>query len=167
MKMKKQLSFKGKNIIRNNAFSLFNLLMYAERIVIPALLQKRMLREFHIRHPGISRMKSLMRCYWPKLYYDIENLVKSYRVCALSAEVMLRQFLSVYRITPNPNSVSGMSPAELMFSGKIKSVFNKLLTERMTKTSRNQNNINKYLKPGDKCFLKCTNVEKNSWKMAL
>lgn len=89
--MKKQLRFKEKkkNITATNSFSIRdNVLMYAERIVIPALLQKRMLKEFHVGHPGISRMKSLMRCYtyWPKMDKDFENLVKSCRGCALAVK---------------------------------------------------------------------------------
>lgn len=82
MKIKKQLRFKGKNTTGNNAFSLCNnVLMYVERIVIPASLQRHMLKEFHIEYPGIFRMKSLMRCYtyWPKMDQDIKNLVKSCR----------------------------------------------------------------------------------------
>lgn len=87
--MKNQLRFKVKNITGNNAFSLCNdVLMYAERIVITALLQRRMLNEFHIGHLGIFRMKFLMRCYiyWPKMDQDIENLVKSCRGFALAAK---------------------------------------------------------------------------------
>ena len=34
-------------------------------------------------------------------------------------ESNIQQFLSAYRITPNPNTISGKSPAELMFSQKI------------------------------------------------
>ena len=53
-------------------------MMYADRIVIPASLQKRILKEFQVGHLGISRMKSLMRgyTYWPKMDEDIKNLVK-------------------------------------------------------------------------------------------
>ena len=63
IKMKKQISFKEKNeqmnITRSNTFSLCNnLLIYAERIAMPALLQKFMWKEFHEGDPGISRIKS-------------------------------------------------------------------------------------------------------------
>ena len=37
-------------------------------------------------------------------------------------EIMLQQFLSVFRITPNPNTVSEMSLVELMFTSKFKYV---------------------------------------------
>lgn len=68
-----------------------------------------------------------------------------------SDEVMLKQFLSVYRIKLNPSTVSGISPAEFMFARMIKYFLNKLLPERQARTSRN-NNINRYFKPGDKVF---------------
>ena len=62
-------------------------MMYADRIVIPTSLQKHMLKEFHVGHLGISKMKSLMRCYtyWLKMGEDIQNLVKSCRGCGLVA----------------------------------------------------------------------------------
>ena len=53
-------------------------LMYAQRVVILRVLRKKVLKEFHLSHLGISRMKSLMRSYtyWPKMDQDIEDLVK-------------------------------------------------------------------------------------------
>lgn len=65
----------------------------------------------------------------------------------------IQQFLSIYRITPNPNAISGMSPAELMFARKIRSVFNRLLPERKKsyQNKTHQENM-KYLRPGDKVF---------------
>ena len=38
---------------------------------------------------------------------------------------------------PNPNIRSGMSPVELMFTRKIKSMFNKILPELKAQTSKN------------------------------
>ena len=49
-------------------------------------------------------------------------------------EKSLENFLSVYRITPNPNTNSGLSPAELMFARKIRSVFDRILPNT-TKTT--------------------------------
>ena len=64
----------------NNIFSSCNsILMYGERVVIPAVLTKKMLKDFHTGHPVMSRMKALMRSYvyWPGMNKDIENRVKS------------------------------------------------------------------------------------------
>ena len=63
-------------------------LLYMERIVIPSILQKRILKDFHAGHQGSTRMKSLMRSYvhWPNMDKDIENAVKSCKGCALAAK---------------------------------------------------------------------------------
>ncbi|XP_014786441.1 uncharacterized protein K02A2.6-like [Octopus bimaculoides] len=59
-------------------------------------LQGRMLKEFHTGHPGISRMKLLLRSYvyCLKMDLDIEKLVKSCRGCALAAKSPLIKFQS-------------------------------------------------------------------------
>ena len=63
-------------------------LMYAQRVVIPRVLRKKVLKEFHWGHPGISRIKSLMRSYtyWPKMDQDIEDLVRHFKGCELAAK---------------------------------------------------------------------------------
>ena len=48
----------------------------------------------------------------------------------------LLEFLSIYWITPNPNSNANMSPAELMFARKIRSVFDKLIQLKKKKEIR-------------------------------
>ena len=62
--------------------------MYAQRVVIPPVLRKKVLKEFHLGHPGISRMKSLMRSYTyrPKMDKDIEALVRHCKGCKLAAK---------------------------------------------------------------------------------
>lgn len=47
-----------------------NVLMYTQRFVLPAILEKCLLREIHIDHPGISGMISLMSSY---IYLTIMN----------------------------------------------------------------------------------------------
>ena len=62
-------------------------LMYADRVIMPRVLQKRILKEFHKGHPGICRMKSLMRSYiyWPKMDQDIEKRIRECKGCQLAA----------------------------------------------------------------------------------
>ena len=62
--------------------------MYVQRVVIPRVLRKKVLKEFHLGHPGISRMKSLMRSYtyWPKMDQDIEDLVRHCKGCQLAVK---------------------------------------------------------------------------------
>lgn len=64
-----------------------NMLIYAQRVEVPAAVQKHLLKEFHFDQPAISRMKSLMRSYiyWPIMECDIEVAVKSCRACALQS----------------------------------------------------------------------------------
>lgn len=45
-------------------------------------------------------------------------------------EIEIQQFLQIYRVTANPNTVSGMFPADLMFVKKETSVFDRLLPEK-------------------------------------
>ena len=48
----------------SEVFSMCNeVLLYRERVVIPATLQKKILKDSHTRHLGATRMKSLMRSY--------------------------------------------------------------------------------------------------------
>ena len=61
--------------------------MYADRIVIPLVLRRKILKEFHTGHPGMSRMKSLMRgfVYWPGMDKEVEKCVKLCKGCQLAA----------------------------------------------------------------------------------
>ena len=73
----------------NNIFSTCNgILMHGERVVIPAVLTKKILRDFHAGRLGMSRTKALMRSYvyWPSMDKDFENMVKSFRSCASIAK---------------------------------------------------------------------------------
>ena len=62
--------------------------MYSDRVVIPAELQKRILKEFHVSHPRISRMKGLMKShvYWTNIGRDIEDTIKACNGCALTTK---------------------------------------------------------------------------------
>ena len=68
-----------------------NVLLYSERVVIPNKLQNRILKDFHTRHPGINRMKNLMRSYiyWPKMDNGIKDMIVKCKGCALEAKAPL------------------------------------------------------------------------------
>ena len=57
--------------------------MYADRVVIATTQQRRILKEFHRGHPGMSRMKALMCGYMDQ---DIEKIVRECQECQLSAK---------------------------------------------------------------------------------
>ena len=58
-------------------------IIYGSRVLIPSQGRQQMLAELHQGHPGVNRMKSLVRMYfwWPGLTKDIEKLVKECAKC--------------------------------------------------------------------------------------
>lgn len=57
--------------------------LWGTRVVVPSLLQEKVLQELHETHPGISRMKALARSYvwWPNIDSHIERTVSSCNTC--------------------------------------------------------------------------------------
>ena len=54
--------FKERQI--SDAYSIcYEVVMYSDRVVIHAVLQKRIIKEFHVGHPGMLMMKSLTKSY--------------------------------------------------------------------------------------------------------
>ena len=85
--IKQKITAKNEKV--SEVFSLCdNVLLYSERVIISKKLQNRILRDFHTGHPGINRMKSLMRIYvyWPKMDNDIRDMIKKCKGCALAAK---------------------------------------------------------------------------------
>ena len=68
-------------------------------------------------------------------------------------EKTLQQFLQVYRITPNPNTPLGVSPAETMCARKLRPVFDKLLPKQ-NKLPKTILAPKKRFNPGEKIYLK-------------
>ena len=74
---------------RRESLSVVNgCLLFSERVVIPKKLQASVLKQFHIGHPGINRMKSLARSYvfWPGMDNEIEEMVRSCTGCAFTSK---------------------------------------------------------------------------------
>lgn len=53
--------------------------MWGIRVIVPQKYRSRVLDELHLEHPGISRMKSVVRSFvwWPGLDADIAGMVQS------------------------------------------------------------------------------------------
>ena len=80
LKMQARLKERNKNTKSISAFSICDdVLLYADRVIMPLVLQKKILKEFHLGHLGISRMKSLIQSYsyWLGMDEDIERIVKT------------------------------------------------------------------------------------------
>ncbi|XP_029168807.1 uncharacterized protein K02A2.6-like [Nylanderia fulva] len=70
--------------IEQNEFSLQNnVIMRRSRVYIPKTLQAEVLKELHLGHFGVVKMKGLARshCWWPAIDKDIENLVRNCANC--------------------------------------------------------------------------------------
>ena len=98
-KMKKQVRLKkrNKNTKTILAFSICDdVLLYADWEVMPLVLWKKILMEFHLGHLGILRMKRLMWSYtkWPGMDKDIERVEKTCHGCALAAKAPLIRYKS-------------------------------------------------------------------------
>ncbi|XP_041787934.1 uncharacterized protein K02A2.6-like [Anopheles merus] len=65
-----------------------NCILFGERVVIPAALQMRCLKQLHQGHPGIQRMKAIARSfvYWPSLDDDITSCVATCDACQAAAK---------------------------------------------------------------------------------
>ena len=61
-------------------------LLWGIRVIIPTQLRERVLHELHTGHPGIVRMKSLVRLHvwWPNLDKDIATIVLQCNDCQTS-----------------------------------------------------------------------------------
>ncbi|GAB1605961.1 uncharacterized protein K02A2.6-like, partial [Argonauta hians] len=104
-------------------------LLYSERVIVPSVLQKRILRDFHVGHPGITRMKSLMRSYvyWQNMDKDIENTVKSCRGCALAAKAPPTTF------SPWPKTDRPWSRIHVDFAGPLEGYYYLIVVDSFSK----------------------------------
>ena len=71
-------------------------LMWGDRVVIPKIYRKYVLKTLHRSHPGIVKMKSLARglVWWPGIDLDIEHTVKSCWECSINADEKTKIFKS-------------------------------------------------------------------------
>lgn len=83
---KLSLVFKPYINYKNNFSVVDGCLMLGHKVVVPCTLQKNVLNQLHNAHFGMVKTKSLARSYvwWPRISYDIENLVTSCEYCLKS-----------------------------------------------------------------------------------
>ena len=86
---------------------------------------------------SINHLKSAP--YYPRSNGLVERFIDVFKRAIKKANGIkaeneeLQEFLSIYRITPNPNTNANMSPVELMFTRKIRSIFDKLIPSKKKK----------------------------------
>ncbi|XP_031332739.1 uncharacterized protein K02A2.6-like [Photinus pyralis] len=71
--------------INQSEFTIQNdCILRGNRVVIPSILRKRILKDLHCAHFGIARMLSLARsvCWWPGIDEDIKAVVQNCLTCA-------------------------------------------------------------------------------------
>ena len=65
-------------------------LLWGMRVIVPAKLQSRLLKELYFTHPGVVKMKLLARSYmwWYKIDQDIEEMVRACENCAAQRNLL-------------------------------------------------------------------------------
>ncbi|XP_029643886.1 uncharacterized protein K02A2.6-like [Octopus sinensis] len=99
---------------------------------------------------------------------QVERFVDTFKralrkVNELSDDEALSNFLRIYRVTPNPSTNSGKSPTKLMFTRRIKSIFDKLLPEKKRRKG-NMKELTKYIEISDKVHFKTYRNGKEGWE---
>lgn len=130
--MKKHIRWneKKKKGLRVSPFSICDeMLIYADRVVILRVLQKRVLKEFHMGHPGTSRMKSLMRSYvyWPRMDQNIQDMIKQYTGCQLAAKA------PPIRTQPWPKTDVPWTRIHIDYAGPLKRYYYLVIVDRFSK----------------------------------
>lgn len=66
-----------------------NCLLFEHRVVVPPVLREAVLKDLHVAHLGVVKMKGLARSfvYWPGIDSDIERTARSCGECARNAAV--------------------------------------------------------------------------------
>ena len=85
-------------------------------VVIPAILTKKILKDFHTGHPGMSRMKAFTwsYVYWPGMDKDIENMGKLCKSCTSVARA------SPIKFNPGPKTDKPWSRLHIDYAFPIK-----------------------------------------------
>ncbi|KIH59896.1 integrase core domain protein [Ancylostoma duodenale] len=105
-------------------------LMSGERVVIPPELRAKVLKELHIGHPGIVRMKKLARSYvyWPNIDSDCEDMVRRCTNCQEAAENPTKVPLKTW---PSPTRV--WQRLHVDFAGPLEGVYYLVVVDALSK----------------------------------
>lgn len=107
-----------------------DLVLFGDRIVIPAILRDKIIRQLHRGHPGIVKMKILARnyVYWPNIDREIEDFVKACSKCAIAGKSPIKTLL---RSWPKPSKA--WERVHIDFAGPIKSSYFLVMVDAYSK----------------------------------
>ena len=79
-------------------------LLWGNRVVVPKPGRKMVLGMLHDSHPGITRMKALVRgiVWWPGIDGDLESQVKSCQACQVNRKSLPVTLLYPWEFPPRP-----------------------------------------------------------------
>ena len=97
-----------------------------------AVCRKKILRDFHMGHPGKNRAKSLMRCYvyWPNMDKDIADMADSCKGCTLAAKA------PAIPCKPWPKTVQPWQRIHVDFAGPLGDQYYHIVVDGHTKWSQ-------------------------------
>lgn len=105
-------------------------IMLGQRVVIPAILRKRILKQIHKGHPGMERTKAIARSYvyWPHIDSEIEDLVRNCSNCASAAKMPNK---TTFRPWPKPSCA--WERLQIGYAGPIESEYFLVLVDAYSK----------------------------------
>lgn len=107
-----------------------NCIFFGDRVVVPKVFRRKILRELHEGHPGIVRTKLLARSkvFWPKIDADIERMVKECDCCATAGKAPIKCTLKSWPISTKP-----WSRIHADYAGPIEGVFFLVVVDSFSK----------------------------------
>lgn len=116
-------------------------------------------REFKDFCSSLSTDHVTTSIYHPRSNGQAERFVDTFKRALRKNQGMdiderrIQKFLALYRITPNPNIDSGLSPTKLMFVRKIQSVFDRLLPSKKKRSGKKRKLCDQILQTRRQSFL--------------
>ncbi|XP_055584821.1 uncharacterized protein K02A2.6-like [Uranotaenia lowii] len=115
---------------KDSFFEIEECVMFLDRIVIPATLREAVLRQLHVGHPGMQRMKSIARSYvyWSNIDCDIEDFVRKCSSCAIAAKAPVKSTLPSW-----PIPTESWTRLHLDYAGPVRSKFYLVIIDACSK----------------------------------
>ncbi|XP_062542038.1 uncharacterized protein K02A2.6-like [Armigeres subalbatus] len=104
--------------------------MFGDRVIVPEIFRRRILRQFHRGHSGMVRMKAISRSfvYWPGIDNDIEDYVKHCTPCSKTAKTPTKTTLESWPIPAKP-----WSRIHIDYAGPVDGVYFLIIVDPYSK----------------------------------